>query len=120
MGVFTEIEVRITLAEEITREKEEKAFEILHNFKEEIKKHLFKDKEFHVNELEFDSHQEDEIEIRIHSGREPNATFHVDCLIKLYQIYDIPVNSFEADIIQPNTYISLEGNEFNEHEVILN
>ncbi len=119
MGVFTEIEVRVTLAEEITKEQEEKAFEILHNFEKEIKEHIYKEKEFHVNDLCFDSHEEGQIEIKIHSNREPNACFHVDCLIKLYQIHNIPICDFEADIIQPSTYLSLEGNEFNEHEVVL-
>jgi len=113
MGVFTQIEVQVQFA---TDEDSEKAFEIMENFEAEIKKHIYKDKPFYVNKLDFEG-DNSEAYIKIHSGREPNARFHVDCLIKLFQIHKVRVDSFNADIIQPDTYLYFEGEDFDEHEI---
>tara|TARA_R100000541_G_scaffold52333_1_gene60032 strand:+ start:458 stop:823 length:366 start_codon:yes stop_codon:yes gene_type:complete len=116
MGVFTNIEVQIEFK---TVEDSNKTFDILNNFEKQIKEHIYKDKPFHVNELDFDG-DNDYVEIRIHSGREPNARFHVDCLIKLMQINKVGVISFNADIIQPETYLCFNEDDedlFEEYEI---
>lgn len=115
MGVFTNIEVQIHLA---TVKDTEKVGDIVYDFITEIKEHIYKDKPFHVNQMEFDIYDGCYIEIKINSGREPNARFHVDCLIKLLQIHKIRVESFNAEIIQPDNYICIDGQEeFNEIEI---
>jgi len=114
MGVFTQIDVHIEFE---TKEDSDKAFEVMENFREQIKEHIYRDREFHVNDLEADG-DDNYIEVRINSSREPNARFHVDCLIKLFQIHKINVSTFNADIIQPDTYLSFDGVEdFNEYEI---
>ena len=107
MGVFTNIEVQI---EFMTEDDSDRAFNVMENFRDEIKKHIYKDKPFHVNDLHI---QGDNlyVEVVINSGREPNARFHVDCLIKLFQIHKISVDTFNADIIQPETYLSFDSND---------
>ena len=107
MGVFTNIEVQI---EFMTKDDSDRAFSVMENFRDELKKHIYKDKPFHVNDLHI---QGDNlyVEVGINSGREPNARFHVDCLIKLFQIHKISVDTFNADIIQPETYLSFDSND---------
>ena len=107
MGVFTNIEVQI---EFMTKDDSDRAFSVMEKFRDEIKKHIYKDKPFHVNDLHI---QGDNlyVEVGINSGREPNARFHVDCLIKLFQIHKISVDTFNADIIQPETYLSFDSND---------
>ena len=107
MGVFTEIAVRIEFE---TVEDNDMTYEILNNFEDKIKEHIYKDKPFHVNEPQFEG-DDAYIEVHFNSGREPNARFHVDCLIKLMQIYKIKVNNFNAEIIQPDTYLCFDGQE---------
>ncbi len=117
MGVFTEIGVTIELK---TKEDSDKLFEILHTFEGQIKEHIYKDKPFHVNELDFDG-DDDYVEIKIHSGREPNARFHVNCLIKLMQIHKVGIINFNADILQPETYLCFDEDDeelFEDYEVI--
>tara|TARA_R110000803_G_scaffold114067_1_gene182534 strand:+ start:6741 stop:7109 length:369 start_codon:yes stop_codon:yes gene_type:complete len=106
MGVFTNIEVHI---EFMTKDDYDRAFSVMENFRDEIKKHIYKDKPFHVNDLHI---QGDNlyVEVGINSGREPNARFHVNCLIKLFQIHKISVDTFNADIIQPEAYLSFDSN----------
>ena len=114
MGVFTEIAVRIEFE---TVEDTDMTYEILHKFEDKIKEHIYKDKPFHVNEPQFEG-DGDYIEVNFNSGREPNARFHVDCLIKLMQIHKVKVVNFNAEIIQPDTYLCFDGQEdFDEHEI---
>jgi hypothetical protein len=115
MGVFTNIDVQIHLA---TEKDTAKVAGIVDNFREEIKEHIYKDKPFHVNDMDFEEWDDDSIELKISSGREPNARFHVNCLIKLMQIHKVVVHSFNAEIIQPDNYICCDTTEdFNEIEI---
>ncbi len=115
MGVFTNIEVQIELA---TEEDTAKVADIVENFRREIKEHIYKDEPFSVNDMGFDEYDDESIELRINSGRELNARFHVNCLIKLMQIHKVVVHSFNAEIIQPDNYICCDTTEdFNEIEV---
>ena len=108
MGVFTNIEVQI---EFMTKDDSDRAFSVMENFRDEIKKHIYKDKPFHVNDLYIQNEDGLSVEVVINSGREPNARFHVNCLIKLFQIHKISVDTFNADIIQPEAYLSFDSND---------
>ena len=115
MGVFTEITVEIDFE---TKEDCDKGFEIFDNFESKIKEHIYKEKEFSVNEPVYFYKDEKCLGIKINSGREPHAKFHVNCLIKLMQIYNVKIETFSADITKPCSYIYLDGQgDFNEFEV---
>jgi hypothetical protein len=115
MGMYTRVEVQLSLH----KDDFEKTCEIIDNFIEGIEEHIQKGMPFSANKPHITHGDEDYgfLELIVESERTANAYWQTNCLIKLLQINNIRVNTFNAEETIPQTFLHIgEEDDFNEYE----
>ena len=115
MGVSTVIDIQINYKSK----DEDKLFDIVHNFREDIKEHICKDKPFHAESPEVMNEDDELVELQIYSSRTQNAHWQMNCLIRLLQIHGVTVYEFSAEENQPTNVAFIEEEDFDNYEVDL-